>query len=208
MIVKEAIERWLVSYLILLRNEKNVHFIYLIWRECRLIRLGLCYYWCVDQSRKAYKITFWNGCTLWTGRKSKNENKWWCKILILIFQVCRNRLGGSPTSSISSSGSLTVNDGVSAADNHYKAVVRALVAETLELSTFLEKVTQGTNFIRAPNAYRGHSGGGERGSNSDADNAGLDGLHFSDWVSLLTLLASIKITRGEKMIDICVYSSN
>ncbi|KAJ8921032.1 hypothetical protein NQ315_015828 [Exocentrus adspersus] len=47
---------------------------------------------------------------------------------------------------------------------HYKAVVRALVAEALELSTFLEKVAQGSISLPA---------------NSSTSN--LDQLQFSDW---------------------------
>lgn len=52
----------------------------------------------------------------------------------------------------------------SQAEAHYKAVVRALVAEAIELSTFLEKVAQGS--ITLP-------------SNSSTSN--LDQLQFSDW---------------------------
>lgn len=47
---------------------------------------------------------------------------------------------------------------------HYKAVVRALVAEAIELSTFLEKVAQGT--ISLP---------------SSSTNPSLDQLKFTDW---------------------------
>lgn len=50
------------------------------------------------------------------------------------------------------------------AEAHYKAVVRALVAEAIELSTFLEKVAQGT--ISLP---------------SSSTNSNLDELKFTDW---------------------------
>nr|CAH7761198.1 unnamed protein product [Callosobruchus chinensis] len=50
------------------------------------------------------------------------------------------------------------------AEAHYKAVVRALVAEALELAMFLEKVAQGT--ISLP---------------SNASNPKLEQLQFSDW---------------------------
>lgn len=50
------------------------------------------------------------------------------------------------------------------AEAHYKAVVRALVAEAIELSMFLERVAQGT--ISLP---------------SSSTNSDLDQLQFSDW---------------------------
>ncbi|KAJ8960903.1 hypothetical protein NQ318_020202 [Aromia moschata] len=50
------------------------------------------------------------------------------------------------------------------AEAHYKAVVRALVAEALELSMFLEKVAQGS--LNLP---------------SNSSNPNLDHLQFSDW---------------------------
>nr|XP_023023805.1 protein spire [Leptinotarsa decemlineata] len=50
------------------------------------------------------------------------------------------------------------------AEAHYKAVVRALVAEALELSMFLEKVAQGS--INLP---------------SSSTNSNLEQLQFSDW---------------------------
>lgn len=54
------------------------------------------------------------------------------------------------------------------ADSHYRAVCRALVLETLELSSFLEKVSQGTKELR-----------------TDRENPSteLDQLQFTDWVS-------------------------
>jgi spire-like protein len=54
------------------------------------------------------------------------------------------------------------------ADAHYRAVCRALVAEALELSSFLEKVSQGTQELRAK---------------AEAASTDLDKLQFSDWVS-------------------------
>lgn len=51
------------------------------------------------------------------------------------------------------------------AEAHYKAVVRALVAEALELATFLEKVAQGS--LNLPT--------------NSAKQAALDQLKFSDW---------------------------
>ncbi|KAF2897177.1 hypothetical protein ILUMI_09005 [Ignelater luminosus] len=50
---------------------------------------------------------------------------------------------------------------------HYKAVVRALVTEALELSTFLERVAQGTSGLRSA---------ADGSSTSD-----LDQLQFADW---------------------------
>lgn len=55
------------------------------------------------------------------------------------------------------------------ADAHYRAVIRALVAEALELSTFLEKVVQGTNDLR---------------TKTETTSKELDQLQFSDWVSI------------------------
>lgn len=55
----------------------------------------------------------------------------------------------------------------SQAEAHYKAVVRALVAEAIELSTFLEKVAQGT--ISLP---------------SSSANFNMDELNFTDWAKL------------------------
>ena len=39
------------------------------------------------------------------------------------------------------------------ADNHYKAVCRALLAETLELSTFLDQIAKGTKVINLINDF-------------------------------------------------------
>ncbi|OXA64359.1 Protein spire 1 [Folsomia candida] len=107
---------------------------------------------------------------------------------LALLKVCRDRLGSSPSGGLSSSGSLSNlcqsgsgNGNQTAADNHYKAVVRALVAETLELSTFLEKVAQGTHELRAPRSSSRSSGG----SNSDGGSGeSLEGLHFTVWARL------------------------
>lgn len=69
------------------------------------------------------------------------------------------------------------------ADAHYRAAIRALVAEALELSTFLEKVSQGTNDLRTKT---------ETTSNE------LDQLQFSDWVSSLTTVTKERDTFGKK----------
>jgi len=55
------------------------------------------------------------------------------------------------------------------ADAHYRAVCRALVAEALELSSFLEKVSQGTQELRAK---------------AEAASTDLDKLQFTDWARL------------------------
>lgn len=68
------------------------------------------------------------------------------------------------------------------AEAHYKAVVRALVAEALELSTFLEKVAQGS--ISLP-------------SNS-ANNSNLDQLNFSDWAKFWVQVMS-ELRTGVKL---------
>ncbi|XP_072158706.1 protein spire isoform X2 [Bemisia tabaci] len=57
------------------------------------------------------------------------------------------------------------------ADSHYQAVCRALVAEALELSSFLEKVSQGTTDLRQKAA-----------AITAADD--IDSLKFSDWARL------------------------
>jgi hypothetical protein len=77
--------------------------------------------------------------------------------------------------------SLNENASTTAADNHYKAVVRALVAETLMFSTFLQKMSQEKTFLREQS---GGGGGEANGSSSEGDGAGLEGLNFSVWVSI------------------------
>lgn len=77
------------------------------------------------------------------------------------------------------SGSNNGEKGYAAADSHYKAVCRALVAEALELSMFLEKVSQRKEQLSSNSAGRsGHS------STINADPGhDLDKLHLHDWVS-------------------------
>lgn len=65
------------------------------------------------------------------------------------------------------------------ADAHYRAVIRALVAEALELSTFLEKVSHGTNDLR---------------SKTETTSEELDQLQFSDWVSANTCSFPSEVT--------------
>lgn len=52
-------------------------------------------------------------------------------------------------------------------ETHYKAVCRALVAEALELSSFLDKLSDGTVSLRHRNST----------------SAELSTLDYSDWVS-------------------------
>jgi hypothetical protein len=53
-------------------------------------------------------------------------------------------------------------------------VCRALVAEALELSSFLERVSQGTYELR---------------EKAEAASTDLDKLQFSDWVSCFTMFS-------------------
>ena len=77
-----------------------------------------------------------------------------------LFQRCCNHLGApSPHE----------------ADTHYRAVCRALVAEALELSSFLEKVSQGTQELRAK-------------AEASTD---LDKLQFADWVREIPHYATV-----------------
>ncbi|KAH1013518.1 hypothetical protein HUJ04_002502 [Dendroctonus ponderosae] len=69
----------------------------------------------------------------------------------------------------------------SQAEAHYKAVVRALVAEAIELSTFLEKVAQGT--ISLP---------------SSSANFNMDELNFTDWAKLWIQVMS-ELRTGVKL---------
>lgn len=64
------------------------------------------------------------------------------------------------------------------ADAHYRAVCRALVAEALELSSFLQKVSEGTNDLRQK-------------TDTIASSEALDCLNFQDWVSVFSELALI-----------------
>lgn len=56
-------------------------------------------------------------------------------------------------------------------ETHYKAVCRALVAEALELSSFLDKLSDGTVSLRHRNST----------------SAELNTLDYSDWVSYKVL---------------------
>ncbi|KAL1496946.1 hypothetical protein ABEB36_007991 [Hypothenemus hampei] len=67
------------------------------------------------------------------------------------------------------------------AEAHYKAVVRALVAEAIELSTFLEKVAQGT--ICLP---------------SSSTSSNLDELKFTDWAKFWVQVMS-ELRTGVKL---------
>lgn len=55
------------------------------------------------------------------------------------------------------------------ADAHYRAVVRAFVAEALDLSSFLQKVSQGTSDLQ---------------TKTDTTSKEIDKLQFSDWVRI------------------------
>ena len=75
------------------------------------------------------------------------------------------------------------------ADAHYRAVIRALVAEALELSTFLEKVSQGTNDLR---------------TKTETTSTELDQLQFSDWVSNLTTVTEGRQEKKNRFRSIAV----
>ncbi|XP_049525853.1 protein spire homolog 1 isoform X1 [Dermacentor silvarum] len=71
------------------------------------------------------------------------------------------------------------------ADLHYKAVCRALVAEAVELSTFLQKISSGTkDFIKC--------------HRSDPDTSDLDGLQFQDW-AMLWMQVIRELRQGVKL---------
>ncbi|KAJ9600523.1 hypothetical protein L9F63_026339, partial [Diploptera punctata] len=89
----------------------------------------------------------WKDLVFW--RKIYKKDKW----RNTINNRCCNHLGASSPHE---------------ADAHYRAVCRALVAEAIELSSFLEKVSQGTQELRAK---------------AEASSTDLDKLQFSDWVS-------------------------
>lgn len=85
------------------------------------------------------------------------------------------------------SGSNNGEKGYAAADSHYKAVCRALVTEALELSTFLEKVSQGTQqLISSSSRSWTVTGNSSSGINSDPD-PDLDKLLLHDWVCNLSM---------------------
>ena len=77
-------------------------------------------------------------------------------IFVLSIQLCDDRL--------ISEG---VNQGV---EEHYRAVVRALVAEAVDLTTFLKKVAEGSRFAEAQGDL----------FSSEQD---LNQLQSEDWVS-------------------------
>ncbi|XP_023244680.1 protein spire homolog 1-like, partial [Centruroides sculpturatus] len=77
------------------------------------------------------------------------------KFIIFLFKICANRLACPGQ-----------------ADGHYKAVCRALVAEVLELSTFLEKISAGTKELRQHALVE-----------TDGE-SNLDNLKFQDWAGL------------------------
>ncbi|XP_065281294.1 protein spire homolog 1 isoform X5 [Dermacentor albipictus] len=71
------------------------------------------------------------------------------------------------------------------ADLHYKAVCRALVAEAVELSTFLQKISSGTkDFIKC--------------HRTDPDTSDLDGLQFQDW-AMLWMQVIRELRQGVKL---------
>ncbi|RWS12147.1 hypothetical protein B4U79_07547 [Dinothrombium tinctorium] len=77
------------------------------------------------------------------------------------------------------------------ADNHYKAVCRALVAETLELSTFLEKISKGTKELRKSSVVVVNEKLLENNSN-------LDDLRVADWARLWMQVIR-ELRRGVKL---------
>ncbi|XP_075211533.1 spire type actin nucleation factor isoform X2 [Lycorma delicatula] len=91
-----------------------------------------------------------------------------------VLKVCSARVG-APT--------------MQQADNHYRAVCRALVAEAIELSTFLEKVSQGTKDLRAK-------------ADAAASSADLDNLNFSDWARLWVQVIR-ELRHGVQLKKVC-----
>ncbi|XP_075676617.1 protein spire homolog 1-like isoform X2 [Dermatophagoides pteronyssinus] len=76
------------------------------------------------------------------------------------------------------------------ADNHYKAVCRALLAETLELSTFLDQIAKGTKELRKSSVLRIESSSSSSNNNNlnniddNDDCTTLERLQFHDWARL------------------------
>ncbi|KAH9394729.1 actin binding, partial [Tyrophagus putrescentiae] len=66
------------------------------------------------------------------------------------------------------------------ADSHYKAVCRALIAETLELSTFLDQIAKGTKELRKSSSVVI----GSSNSSGNESEATLEKLQFHDWARL------------------------
>lgn len=126
--------------------------------------------WALASRRWVLVLTFWNAAfschdielckRRWRAEPEYNTTNltlWfrsgWFNCTLLCPQRCCNHLGASSPQQ---------------ADAHYRAVCRALVAEALELSSFLEKVSQGTQELRAK---------------AEAESTDLDKLQFTDWVS-------------------------
>ncbi|CAG7837248.1 unnamed protein product, partial [Allacma fusca] len=117
-----------------------------------------------------------------------------------ILETCTRRLGSSASANpnhnhhmncngTSASSNANNNAGGSpTADAHYKAVCRALVAEALELSTFLQKVAQGTQQLRISSSFGISQSGYSHtvGPVLDHD-PDLDKLNFTDWSTLPTV---------------------
>ncbi|XP_076325177.1 protein spire homolog 1-like isoform X2 [Tachypleus tridentatus] len=72
------------------------------------------------------------------------------------------------------------------ADSHYKAVCRALVAEALELSSFLEKVSKGTKELR------------QSFKEDISEERTLDTLKFQDW-AMLWMQVIKELRQGVKL---------
>lgn len=101
-------------------------------------------------------------------------------LFLFYLQLCRSRLVSSVLTTINNaSGSNNGEKGYAQADSHYKAVCRALVAEALELSMFLEKVSQGTQKLISSSSRSSSGHSSSINVNPDPD---LDKLHLHDWV--------------------------
>ncbi|KAH7642590.1 hypothetical protein HUG17_5637 [Dermatophagoides farinae] len=75
------------------------------------------------------------------------------------------------------------------ADNHYKAVCRALLAETLELSTFLDQIAKGTKELRKSSILTigsnvSNNNNNNNNNNDDDCETTLEKLQFHDWARL------------------------
>lgn len=91
-----------------------------------------------------------------------------------VLSVCNGRLGGAEEAEI-----------------HYRAVCRALVAEAMELSSFLHKITSVTEELKNGAISMSNSGGHHhhsRNRSDCADSSGalisLEGLRLADWARL------------------------
>ncbi|XP_076323370.1 protein spire homolog 1-like [Tachypleus tridentatus] len=81
----------------------------------------------------------------------------------------------------------------SQADSHYKAVCRALVAEALELSSFLEKISKGTKDLR------------ESVREDVTEGRMLDMLKFQDW-AMLWMQVIKQLRQGVKLKKVDFHS--